>query len=67
MKKGKPIFSIINQKIAKAVRLYKQHFSFLSDKDFINALESNSIKGYILDIKTYFGQRDLKIANEIYG
>ena len=34
---------------------------FLSDKDFINALECNSIDG------VDFGRRDAKIASKIYG
>ena len=61
MKKGKTIFSILDQKRAEAVRILQEQCGFPSDKDFINALECNSIDG------VDFGKRDVDIANKIYG
>ena len=61
VKKGKTIFSILDQKRAEAVRILQEQCGFPSDKDFIHALECNSIDG------VDFGRRDVNIANEIYG
>ena len=61
MKKGKSLFSILDQKRAELVRTLQERCDFPSDKDFVNALECNSVEG------VYFGRRDVKIANEIYG
>ena len=61
VKIGKLMFSIFDQKIAEAVRILQERYAFLSNKDFINALECNAIEGVDL------GRRDAKIANEIYG
>ena len=61
VKEGKTTFFILDQKQAKAVRILQERYDFPSDKDFINSLECNSIKG------VDFGRRDVKIANKIYG
>ena len=61
VKDEKTIFSILDQKRAEAVRIFQERCGFLSDKDFINALEYNSIKG------VDFGRRDVKIADKICG
>ena len=61
MKKGKSLFSILDQKRAETGRNLQEYCAFPSNKDFINALECNSIEG------VDFGSRDMKIANEIYG
>ena len=61
VKDGKTTFSILDQKRAEAVKILEERCSFLSDKDFINVLECNSIEG------VDFGRRDVKIANKIYG
>ena len=61
VKKGKSLFSILNQKRAEAVRTLQEHCAFPSNEDFINALECNSIEG------VNFGRREVNIANEIYG
>ena len=61
VKKGKLMFSILDQKRAKAIKVLQKQYTFLYDKDFINALECNAIMGVA------FGRRDMKIANEIYG
>ena len=58
---GKTTFSILDQKRAEAVRILQERCGFPSDKDFINALECNSIEG------VDFGRRDVKITNNIYG
>ena len=55
------MLSILDQKRAEAVSTILEWCAFLSNKDFINALEYNVIEG--LD----FGRRDVKVANEIYG
>ena len=60
VKKGKLLFSILNQKRAEPVRTLQEHCAFPSKKDFINALECNSIEG------VDFGRRDVKIANKMY-
>ena len=57
VKKGKTLFSFLNQKRAKVVRTLQKRCAFQSDKDFINALECNSIEG------VDFGRRDVNIAN----
>ena len=61
VKEKKTTFSILDQKRTEAVRILQERCGFLSDKDFINTLEYNSIKG------VDFGRRDVKIANKIYG
>ena len=61
VKKGKSLFSILDQNRAKAVRTLQVRCFFLSDGGFINELECNSIEGVV------FGRLDMKIANEIYG
>ena len=61
VKKGKSLFSILDQKRAKGVRTLQERCTFPSEQYFINALECNSIEG--ID----FRRRDVKIANEIYG
>ena len=61
VKKGKSLFFILNQKRAEELRTLQERCAFPSDKDFINALECNSIEG------VDFGRRDVNIANEIYG
>ena len=43
VKKGKLLFSILRQKRAEAVRTLQKRCAFPSNKDFINALECNSI------------------------
>ena len=48
-------------KESQEVKTLQECCAFLSDEDFINALEYNAIKG------VDFGRRDVKIANEIYG
>ena len=53
VKERKTIFSIFNQKRAEAVRILQEKCGFPSDKDFINALECNSIEG------VDFGRRDV--------
>ena len=55
------LFSILDQKRAEVVRTLQERCAFPSNKDFVNALECNSIEG--MD----FGRRDVNIANEIYG
>ena len=60
MKKEKSLFSILNQKRVVAVRTLQEQCAFPSDRDFINALECNSIE------EVYFGTRDVNKANEIY-
>ena len=44
-KKGKSLFSILNQKRAEVVRTLQERCAVPSDEDFINALECNSIEG----------------------
>ena len=61
VKKGKGLFSILDQKRAEAVRNLQESCAFPSNKDFINALECNSIEG--MD----FVRRDVNIANKIFG
>ena len=61
VKDGKTTFSILDQKRAKTVRILQERCGFPSDKDFIHALECNSIEG------VDFGRRDVKIANKMYG
>ena len=57
---GKTTFSILDQKRAEAVGILQERCGFLSDYNFMNALECNSIDG------VDFGRRDVKIANTIY-
>ena len=45
VKERKTTFSILDQKRAEAVRILQERCGFPSDKDFINALEYNSIEG----------------------
>ena len=62
VKKGKTILSILDQKRAEAVRIIQEQCCFPSDKNFIHALECNSIEG------VDFGRRDVNvIGNKIYG
>ena len=61
MKQGESLFSILVQKRAEAVRILQERCAFPSDNDFINALECNSVEGWI------FWRRDVNIANDIYG
>ena len=61
VKDRKTTFSILDQKRAEVVRILQERCGLPSDKDFINALECNSIEG------VDFGRRDVKITNEIYG
>ena len=61
VKDGKTTFSILDQKRVETVRILQEKYGFPSDKDFINALECNSIEG------ANFGRRDVKIVNEISG
>ena len=61
VKKGKTLFSILDQKRAEAVRILQERCGFPSDKDFINALECNSIE------EGDFGRRDVNIANNTYS
>ena len=49
VKQGKALYSILDQKRAEAVRILQERCAFPSDKDFINALECNSIEGWILE------------------
>ena len=44
VKKGKSLFSMLDQKRAEVVRTLQERCAFPSDKDFINALECNSIE-----------------------
>ena len=60
-KKGKGLFSILDQKRVEAVRNLQERCAFPSYQDFSNALEYNSIEG------VEFLKRDVNIANEIYG
>ena len=60
VKEGKTTFSIPDQKRAEAIRTLQERCGFPSDKDFINALECNSIES------VNFGRRDVNIANKIY-
>ena len=60
VKQGKSLFSILDQKRAEAIIILQERCAFPSDKDFINALEYNSIEG------VDFGKRDVNIANDIY-
>ena len=60
LKEGKTSFSILDQKRAEVVRILQERCGFPSDKDFINALECNSIE----DVD--FDRQDVNIANEIY-
>ena len=60
-KEGKTTFYILDQKRVEAVRILQERCGFPSDKDFIHALEYNSIEG------VEFGRRDVNIANKIYG
>ena len=48
MKKGKTLLSILDQKRVEAVRILQERCDFPSKKYFINALEYNSIEGWIL-------------------
>ena len=48
VKQGKVLYSIVDQKRAEAVRILQERCAFPSDEDFINALECNSIEGWIL-------------------
>ena len=43
VKKGKSMFSILDQKRAKTVKTLQEQCTFPSDEDFINALEYNVI------------------------
>ena len=61
VKKGKILFSILDQKRAEAVRNLQERCAFPSNKDFINALECNFIEG------VHFRRRDVSVANKIYG
>ena len=61
VKRGKGLFSILDQKREEAVSNLQEHCAFPSDKDFINTLECYSIKG------VDFVRRDVNIANKIYG
>ena len=45
VKQGKALNSILDQKRAKAVRILQERCALPSDKDFINAMEDNSIEG----------------------
>ena len=60
-KKRKTMFSTLDQKRAEAVRILQEQCGFPSDKDFINALEYNSIDG------VDFSKRNVNIANKICG
>lgn len=55
------MFSTLDKKRAEAVHVLQEQCRFPSDEDFIRALEYNVIPG------VDFGQRDVRIANEIYG
>ena len=61
MKKRNSLFSILDQVRAEAVKILQELCAFLSDKDFIDAMECNSIEG------VDFGSRDVNIVNEIHG
>ena len=61
VKDRKTTFSILDQKRVEAVRILQERYGFLSDENFINALECNSIEG------VDFGRRDVMITNKIYG
>ena len=61
VKEGKKIFSILDQKRAEVVRILQKRCGFPSDKDFLHALEYNSIEG------VDFGRSDVNISNETYG
>ena len=61
VKEGKTTFSILDQKRAETIRILQERCGFPADKDFINALEYNSIE----DVD--FGRRDVNIANKIYS
>ena len=60
VKQGKSLFSILDQMSTEAVKILKERCAFPSDKDFINALDCNSIEG------VDFRRRDINIANDIY-
>ena len=45
VKEGKTIFSILDQKRTETVIIFQQRYGFQSDKNFIHALECNSIDG----------------------
>ena len=60
VKRGKSLFSILNQKRAEAIRILQERCVYPSDKDFTNALEYNSIVG------VDFGRREVNIVNDIY-
>ena len=60
MKHGKSLFSIFDQMKVKAVRIVQERCSFLSNEDFVNTLECNSVEG------VDFERRDVNIANDIY-
>ena len=45
VKEGKTKFSIFDQKRAEALKILQERYGFPLDKDFINALEYNSIEG----------------------
>ena len=60
VKQGKALYSILDQKREEAVRILQERYPFLSEEDFINALECNSIE------EVDFGRGDVKIANDIY-
>ena len=47
VKHGKALYSILDQKRAEAVRIQQERCAFPSDKDFINALECNSVEGVV--------------------
>ena len=49
VKKGKSSLSILNRKRAEAVRTLQERCAFPSDKEFINALECNSVEGWIME------------------
>ena len=61
MEKGKTTCSILDKKRVEAGRILQERYGFPSDKDFIHALEYNSIEG------VDFGRRDVNIANKIYS
>ena len=60
VKEGKTTFSILDQKIAEAVRIFQKRCGFPSDEDFINALKCNYIDG--MD----FGRREGRKDNILY-
>ena len=55
------MFSILDQKQAKAVRILEERSVFLSNANFINASKYNTIK------EVDFRRRNVKIATEIYN